>query len=37
MPAYGKALTDKQIWQVTLLLSKADKPLPAEAAKTVGQ
>jgi thiosulfate dehydrogenase len=37
MPAYGKALTDKQIWQVTLLLSKGDKPLPAEAAKTVGQ
>jgi thiosulfate dehydrogenase len=37
MPAYGKALTDQQIWQVTLLLSRADKPLPAEAAKTVGQ
>jgi thiosulfate dehydrogenase len=37
MPAYGKALTDQQIWQVTLLLSRADKPLPAEAARTVGQ
>jgi len=37
MPAYGKALTDAQIWQVTLLLTHADKPLPAEAARTVGQ
>ena len=36
MPAYDKALTDTQMWQVTLLLSRADKPLPAEAAKTVG-
>lgn len=37
MPAYQKLLTDNQIWQVSLLLSLADKPLPAEAAKTVGQ
>lgn len=37
MPAYGKALTEKQLWQVTLLLAMADKPLPAEAARTVGQ
>lgn len=37
MPAYGKALTETQMWQVSLLLSRADKPLPAEAAKTVGQ
>ena len=37
MPAYGKALSETQIWQVSLLLSMADKPLPAEAAKTVGQ
>jgi thiosulfate dehydrogenase len=37
MPAYGKALTEKQLWQVSLLLSVADKPLPTEAAKTVGQ
>lgn len=37
MPAYGKALTEKQMWQVSLLLSMADKPLPAEAAKTVGR
>ncbi len=37
MPAYGKAMTETQLWQVSLLLSKADKPLPAEAAKTVGQ
>lgn len=25
MPAFGKTLSDTQIWQVTLLLSKADK------------
>jgi thiosulfate dehydrogenase len=37
MPAYGKILTETQMWQVSLLLSKADKPLPAEAAKTVGE
>lgn len=36
MPAYGKALSDNQIWEVSLLLSMADKPLPAEAAHTVG-
>ena len=36
MPAYEKALTDTQMWQVSLLLSRADKPLPAEAARTVG-
>lgn len=37
MPAYGKALSEKQLWQVSLLLSRADKPLPAEAARTVGR
>jgi len=37
MPSYGKALTETEMWQVSLLLSRADKPLPAEAAKTVGQ
>jgi thiosulfate dehydrogenase len=37
MPAYGKALSDTQLWQVSLLLSLADKPLPAETARTVGQ
>jgi mono/diheme cytochrome c family protein len=37
MPAYGKALSETQLWQVSLLLSMANKPLPAEAAKTVGQ
>jgi len=37
MPAFGKALTEKQMWQVSLLLSMADKPLPAEASKTVGR
>jgi mono/diheme cytochrome c family protein len=37
MPAYGKALSETQLWQVSLLLSMADKQLPAEAAKTVGR
>ncbi len=37
MPAYGKALSEKEMWQVSLLLSMSDKPLPAEAAKTVGR
>jgi thiosulfate dehydrogenase len=37
MPAYGKALSETQLWQVSLLLSMADKPLPADAAKTVGR
>ena len=37
MPAYGKALSETELWQVTLLLSMANKPLPAEAAKTVGR
>jgi thiosulfate dehydrogenase len=37
MPAFGKALSETQIWQVSLLLSRADKPLPAEASKTVGR
>ena len=36
MPSYAQTLTETQIWQVTLLLSRADKPLPDEAAKTVG-
>lgn len=37
MPAYGKSLTETQLWQVSLLLSMADKQLPADAAKTVGR
>jgi mono/diheme cytochrome c family protein len=37
MPAYGKALSEKQLWQLSLLLSMADKPLPAEAAQSVGR
>lgn len=39
MPAYGNALSETQLWQVSLLLSMANMPnmpLPAEAAKTVG-
>ena len=36
MPAYNKMLSDTQIWQVSLLLANADKPLPPEAARTVG-
>jgi mono/diheme cytochrome c family protein len=28
MPAYDKVLTETQMWQVSLLLANADKPLP---------
>lgn len=31
MPSYRKILTDTQIWQVSLLLANADKPLPPGA------
>jgi mono/diheme cytochrome c family protein len=31
MPAYNKVLNQTQIWQVTLLLAGADKPLPSSA------
>jgi hypothetical protein len=37
MPAYGKSLSETQLWQVSLLLSMADKPLPADASHTVGR
>jgi mono/diheme cytochrome c family protein len=31
MPAFRKVLNDTQMWQVSLLLANADKPLPADA------
>jgi hypothetical protein len=31
MPAYKDVLSDTQMWQVTLLLANADKPLPPAA------
>jgi hypothetical protein len=31
MPSYNQALSDTQIWQVSLLLANADKPLPPAA------
>jgi mono/diheme cytochrome c family protein len=31
MPAFKDTLTDTQIWQVSLLLANADKPLPPRA------
>jgi mono/diheme cytochrome c family protein len=31
MPAYKEVLTDTEIWQVSLLLANADKPLPPAA------
>lgn len=31
MPSYKKILTETQMWQVTLLLANADKPLPPAA------
>ena len=35
MPAYGKSLTDQQVWQVTMLLKNADK-LPQSAQQVIG-
>jgi mono/diheme cytochrome c family protein len=35
MPAYRSVLPDTQIWQVTLLLANADKPLPPEAVEII--
>jgi mono/diheme cytochrome c family protein len=37
MPAYGSTFSETQLWQVSLLLSMAAKPLPAEASRTVGR
>ena len=37
MPAYNKALSETELWQVSLLLSMADKPLPADVSKSVGR
>jgi thiosulfate dehydrogenase len=31
MPAYSKILSETQMWQVTVLLANADKPLPPQA------
>jgi hypothetical protein len=31
MPSYKEVLTDTQMWQVSLLLANADKPLPPAA------
>jgi mono/diheme cytochrome c family protein len=31
MPAYNQVLTETQMWQVSLLLASADKPLPPAA------
>jgi mono/diheme cytochrome c family protein len=35
MPAFKDTLTDTQIWQVSLLLANADKPLPPAALQIV--
>jgi thiosulfate dehydrogenase len=35
MPAYKSVLTDTQMWQVSLLLSNADKPLPPAVLENV--
>jgi len=31
MPSYNKVLNQTQMWQVTVLLANADKPLPPAA------
>jgi thiosulfate dehydrogenase len=35
MPSYKNILTDTQMWQVSLLLANADKPLPPAALENV--
>ena len=35
MPAFKSTLSETEIWQVTLLLANADKPLPPAAVQTV--
>ena len=35
MPAFNKALSEKQQWQVSLLVQAAGQPLPAEAMQTL--
>jgi thiosulfate dehydrogenase len=35
MPAFNDLLTPAEIWQVTLLLANADKPLPPEVLAVV--
>lgn len=35
MPSYKQILTDTQMWQVSLLLANADKPLPPAASSIV--
>jgi hypothetical protein len=35
MPSFKDTLSDTQIWQVTLLLANADKPLPPAAVSIV--
>jgi len=37
MPSYSKILNQTQIWQVTLLLANADKPLPADVLNLMKQ
>jgi thiosulfate dehydrogenase len=37
MPSYDKVLNQTQIWQVSLLLQQADKPLPPEAMNLLKQ
>jgi thiosulfate dehydrogenase len=35
MPSFNKVLTDTQMWQVSLLLANADKPLPPDVVSIV--
>ncbi len=37
MPSYVKLLTDTEMWEVSNLLSVADKPLPASVQQTLAQ
>jgi thiosulfate dehydrogenase len=37
MPSYDKVLNETQVWQVSLLLQQADKPLPPDAMNLLKQ
>src|SRR5579875_846020 len=37
MPAYADLLSEQQMWQVTLLLKAADKPLPSQVQAALAQ
>lgn len=37
MPSYADLLSEQQMWQVSMLLKTADKPLPSEVYAELGR